>query len=189
MSIDTNHMLFLDLETTGSSADSDIIEVGIALYTVAGVEVDAMSAVVAPRQPRRLLTMDDVVVNMHTRNGLIADLISGVPKTIQQAEAAILDFLRDREFDRNALIPLAGSGVSHFDRQFIRRDWPQVDRRLTYWAYDVGPIRRALQLAGVPSIPEWESGVTHRALDDARAHAKEFFGYQQMFKERLVAGT
>lgn len=90
------------------------------------------------------------------------------------ADALIGKWL-DQFSEDNTHIPYGGSGVSHFDRQYINRDLPRLGRRLTFWALDVGCVRRifALQGASTASI----DAKTHRALDDALVHADELRFY------------
>lgn len=193
-------ILWLDLETSGSKLDESVVlEVGIcvtdatpqlnelATFTTivqhpqgddaAASSGDILNAVPVPTD------MDPVVRNMHTVNGLLKDLETDrVAPDIREAEKMIVRFLRDHGWSTGEHIPLAGSGVSHFDRPFIRRDWPMFDRMLTYWAYDVGSVRRSLRLAGIELPSGDQTTKSHRALDDARQHADEMRDYIALWR-------
>lgn len=194
------HIAWIDLETTGSDeALDDIIEVGLA---VTDRDLDILitkNVVVEPTRPVRLFNMDDVVINMHTKNGLIGDVLKQMKQddsTIEYADEAIAKVLR--LYLTKGRIALGGSGISHFDRQFIKRWMPETHKLLTYWAYDVGVMRRTLRLAGVHIPDEEREALAHRALADVISHireAKRYIGWfksiveLQQMKEESNAGT
>lgn len=186
-------ILWLDLETTGSAPTESIIEVGI-LATDGTPDLSPIAefeSLVEPSSENWFhitgYTVDPSVrevQRMHTRSGLKAAIEQAMKDgdlpSVDDVEASILHFIRSVGGKSTEHIPLAGSGVSHFDRQFIRRDWPRVDKRLTYWAYDVGVVRRMLRLSGAEAgldrarmDRERRTDLTHRALADAKDHAEE----------------
>jgi oligoribonuclease (3'-5' exoribonuclease) len=110
---------------------------------------------------------------MHVKNGLLNDLDYGFTRDeVDRDIAAWLPSGTDH-------IPFGGSGVLHFDRKFIDKYLPRLGKRITYWAYDVGPIRRTASRVGYPWLSQ--DAKTHRALDDARFHAEEFRYATQAF--------
>lgn len=174
MATNKDMILWLDLETTGSDSSSDIIEIGMVL-TKQNPHLDIIDSfrkTVRPRDMNKLLDMSSEVVRMHTDNGLIEELLLGKGTDLWQVSSQISNWLWGHT-KSVARIPLAGSGVSHFDRQFIRRDMQALDAWLTYWAYDVGVMRRMLRLAGHPIPDKPVKPLTHRALDDVYDHITE----------------
>lgn len=173
-----DRILWLDLETTGSGPDSDILEVGVVLTDGSSElkPIACFTAVLRPRDANRLLDMDQVVADMHLGNDLIKDLFATGGEDLRMVEDALLKFLGDHA-PGGEQIPLAGSGVSHFDRQFIRRDWPRLDKRLTYWAYDVGVLRRTFEIINLRQTVVSKDDLQHRALSDALDHAQEMREY------------
>lgn len=181
----------LDLETSGSFPDWHLLEIGMVMLESDGLtELSRFQSVVLPTGigAGTIDTVrddaDEVVREMHDKNSLWDDLreaevIGGhwEPEVVDEKAAR---WLRGVTLDSTAHVALAGSGVSHFDRPFIRRDLPKLDRLFTYWAYDVGVMRRLLALAGAESLqPTFDAGAakTHRALDDALVHADELRHY------------
>lgn len=171
-------ILFLDLETTGSSLDEgdEIIEVGLVLLNSKTLdEVDTFQSIVFASEFafNRMLSAPKVK-EMHEANGLLdaagmaMDILHG-PDTIDLEISGWIE----KHVKGNDHIPYGGSGVAHFDRKFIDKFLPRLSKRITYWALDVGSVRRIHDLATGES--EWPSldGKTHRALDDARHHAEE----------------
>lgn len=178
-------ILFCDLETTGTDRElDDIIEVGIAVFNWPEFrEVASLSLNILPR-PSAFERMDSkqVVREMHKLNGLYDEIAAGEgAPDYASADAEIEEFLSRFGTRGASHIPLAGSGVLHFDRPFIKQNLPLFDARLTHWAYDVGVMRRMFLLAGARHADD--SGKTHRALDDARVHAEEFKFYMERITE------
>lgn len=191
-------ILFLDLETTGTDIPKDeIIEVGLSLVsTEPGYpEVGSFSEVVLPSDDAFLRMMDKKVVReMHQANGLLdevvqlredraningdAELRAVRSHLVDEVDFQVDEWLRTFTKEDNTHIPLGGSGVTHFDRRFIKHFMPRLDSRLTHWAYDVGVLRRAFMKAGVKYASI--DAKTHRALDDARVHAEEWRWYQEV---------
>lgn len=178
-----NHdfVFWVDLETTGTDENEDrILEVGAVITGPAPnyPPIKDFSFVTNELSPARLWRVNDVVTEMHARSGLLSEAKKGGLE-IEEIDATLA-----REIDkltRGEHMPIGGSGVSHFDRRFIRRHMPRVDKRVSYWAYDVGVLRRALRQAGF-AIPT-DGNLNHRALDDIRAHIEEMRTYMLALDE------
>lgn len=191
-------VLFLDLETTGVDENLDnIIEVGIAVYKQWPdmTELFAKSYTVLPSDAAfERMRGKDVVREMHAKNGLLAEIEDIRTRAMNDEPFPFpFAFEVDRQIDedlsqfgtRNSPhIPLAGSGVSHFDRKFVRKYLPLFDARITHWAYDVGVARRMFILAGAQYASD--DAKTHRALDDARVHATEFKFYMDTIRDVVL---
>lgn len=183
---DYTHIAWIDLETTGSNeATENIIEVGL-MITDATPElgiIEQRSWVVTPNEQGKLLKMDPVVIDMHTKSGLLADVLKQATYNkgpwIGTVDREVAEALKP--YLTKGRIALAGSGTSHFDSKFIRWHMPKTAELLTYWSYDVGAVRRYLRLAGVP-IESPSEGLTHRALQDVRDHAAEARRYLAAMK-------
>lgn len=178
-------ILWIDLETTGSDATSDIIEVGAVLTDNDLNTVGEFNTTVQPTWNQlEKLRANPKVLGMHTKNGLLAELDHQDSPNVAVVDQVMNGWL-NTYYTSLQHLPLGGSGVSHFDRQFIRRLMPIIDARLTYWAYDVGVLRRTRELFGLPplSIPEDK---THRALDDIKGHIAEmkFYRSELLFARR-----
>lgn len=170
--IDSPYIAWFDLETTGNRPDDSIIEVGLVLTDRDLNEVGAASFVAQPWDWNFLRNrMDDVVVQMHTNNELLHD-VSRTHTRIEEVDAEIARILK--QYGGGNHIPLAGSGVSHFDRQYIKRELPKTNDLLSYWSLDIGVMRRWLKWWGIETPgSELQQAKTHRALDDIREHIAE----------------
>lgn len=178
----TDLALFLDCEMTGNGLLDEIIEIGCSLReTESWSEVDFFTSLVQPSAEAWDRLLDNTVVSdMHTKNGLIDDLDNAAVMGIGYLSAPHIDELVEEWLDTHLKgnkthIPIGGSGVSHFDRPYLRREFPKLDARCTFWAYDSGNHRRSFRLAGRPWVlNSTNAQKTHRALDDARQHAEEW---------------
>lgn len=190
---------FIDLETTGTDDILDpILEVGIVAvrdepyFDVVGT----FSVVVAQDTDawERRLDLDPYVREMHTTNGLAAEVREATTGHLQ-AERLACDFLLSH--DKAGRWKMAGSGVSHFDRRFLREQMPRLEALFHYSHVDVGVVRRVLELAGrkdlvpVPGEGRQFGGefqgskdalIPHRGLDDALAHYEEFRQYVKLLR-------
>lgn len=166
-------ILWLDLETTGTNEEKDdIIEVGMVLTeaNAAFTQVAEYSRVYKTTVP--ISDIEPHVWQMHTDSGLWRDMFAHAKLYADQDLQGIMDWLGRCGALKHDL-PLAGSGVAHFDRRFIETAWPALAKRLTYWSYDIGSVRRFARLADRAFGPEVERrempGVDlrhHRALAD-----------------------
>lgn len=180
-----SYALWLDLETTGTDEGLDpIIEVGVVLTHVTPLfpAIDSLNRVITPPPAEpdcecgslvaHRLGLNPAVRRMHEANGLLAEIAAGRSYPIAEAEIDILKWLD--ALTAGARVVLAGSGVGHFDRRFLRAQMPGLDRRLVHYPLDVGVIRRFFRVAGVSTAPLSEDeSKTHRALDDVHAHIAE----------------
>lgn len=174
-----NHDYFFwtDLECTGSEDFHSIVEIGYAI-TDKNLEVLEGGSIVLPFPPdaREHPLVKDVVRNMHDKNGLWLDAtrVYGENPYHTDALKKADDYLSGLVIRYNGMNHMAfcGSGVSHYDRKFIKRDLPKLNDRLTYWAIDIGAVRRAYEYFGHRT--NWlVDNKTHRAYDDVLFHIAE----------------
>ncbi len=175
------YIFWTDLETTGSDlVGNTIIEIGAVITDMSLNALSARQYVIHSPGPMRHTAQ--VVVDMHTKNGLWADAARSV-NTIDRVDAEIAEWIK--KYNGSNHMAFAGSGVTHFDRQFIRRDMPLTDKSLTYWALDVGAVRRTYEmLAGGTDWPE--DTKTHRALGDVYFHIEEMRFVVDKFKRSML---
>lgn len=179
-----DHILWLDLETTGADREKDcILEVGWVLTDVDLVVITCGSDLVEPRFENWMerIGSNKVVLDMHDENGLIVamDVALAHPSALVHSELVaelILETIQEKGAKRRRTI-LAGSGVSHFDRDFLRTEMPALLDFLSYPQLDVGQFRRFMRQAGLDDVvhsrPTAPDSKAHRGLDDALDHLEE----------------
>ena len=155
--------LFLDLETTGlDPADDRIVEAAFVL-TNHGLNELAVGQEVACFYDWP--DCHPTVIKMHGGNGLMVEAmlcptdVDGIDKAFDQILCA------HHDVDGKEKLILAGNSV-HFDRGFIKRYMPLLERRLHYRHLDVSAVLMACELAGHKI--EKSEPVVHRAMADVR---------------------
>lgn len=169
-------LLWFDCETTGLDKQHDqIIEVA-AFITTPTVPYERLDrghfhSLVQPEPP---YVVGDYVLRMHTLNGLWRELTTEPAPSLAEVERELVAYIGRTV--GGSKVTLAGSGVATFDMQFIERRMPRVHKRLTYFTFDTGVIRRYRQSIG-KIVERDDADDTHRALDDTRAALKHLQEY------------
>jgi len=180
----TDHLLWLDLETTGTDETKDsIIEIGV-IPTTTDLEIlgEWVEIVWPTDEALGRLLRNDVVHAMHEGNGLLWELSERDEDlaTIGRVEYELIQWLD--AFGLGTQWVLAGSGVGHFDRRFIKAQMPRLDQRLRHWCIDMGVLRRAHQMWSGGPTPTAPEPKPHRALDDAYLHLAEARQWKDYFR-------
>lgn len=135
-------LVWIDCEMTGLDPVNDALTEVAALVTNFDLEVlgDGVDIVIKP-PAGALERMGDVVREMHTASGLLAELDSGVD--LATAEGAVLDYVRQFVAEPGKA-PLAGNTVST-DRTFLARDMPTLESHLHYRIVDVSSVKELVR--------------------------------------------
>ena len=123
-----------------------------------------------------LAAMDPVVVDMHTRSGLLEPSASSTV-TIEEAGAATLDFIRAHVPDPRT-VPLCGNSIGT-DRRFLDKYLPEIENYLHYRSVDVSSVKELVK-RWYPDLTQAmprKAGL-HRALDDIRSSIEELRYYR-----------
>jgi len=173
----TERIVWIDCEMTGLDLERDALIEVAALVTDSDLRVlgEGVDVVIACDE-QALESMPDVVREMHTASGLLAELAAGV--TMQQAQDVVMAYVREHVPDPRKA-PLAGNTVGT-DRGFLARDMPDLEQHLHYRIIDVSSIKE-LSRRWFPrayySAPKKNGG--HRALADIRESIEELRYYRQ----------
>ncbi len=172
-----DRIVWVDCEMTGLDLDKDaLVEIAVIVTEADLTELDeGVSLVIRPDRMDLLDSMEDVVTDMHTSSGLLAEIPHGVP--LAEAEAAVLQYVKGHVPDARRA-PLAGSSV-YVDRGFLSRDMPALDAHLHYRLIDVSTIKE-LSRRWYPrtyfNAPDKKGN--HRALGDIRESIAELRYYR-----------
>jgi oligoribonuclease len=164
--------VWIDLEMTGLNPDVDrILEIAVV---VTGPDLRPLGQVhrVIGQAEHSLEKMSKVVQQMHTRNGLIAEVLAS-PITMREAERAALALVVEHCLPGDAF--LCGNSVHH-DWRFLARHMPRLEQYLHYRQVDVSTIKVLVQ-AWAPSITYDKQISNHRALPDIHASIAELRFY------------
>ncbi|PZF80094.1 oligoribonuclease [Jiangella anatolica] len=170
-------MVWIDCEMTGLDLQRDaLVEVAV-LVTDAELNVlgDGVDVVIRPPDDA-LEQMNDVVRQMHTTSGLLAELSGGV--TMDEANALVMAYIKEH-VPEPSKAQLAGNTV-HMDRLFLARDLPEVEGWLHYRNIDVSSIKE-LARRWYPRVYFASPAKTgnHRALGDIKDSINELRYYRR----------
>lgn len=197
------HLVWIDLETTGSDLDQDFVLEIAMVVTKAEPPFDIV------RQPRssvicwsgtdwlKRLAETPEVLEMHQQTGLLLDCMAWNSRTLQDPGPELPWLSRvDEQFakelgeiGRPHTFMMAGSGVGHFDKPIVDRCFPRLAKFLQYPVIDVGVLRRTLRMVGWGDVIEATYGSTikdgrkHRAYDDIMDHRNELETYCRLLTE------
>ncbi len=125
----------------------------------------------------QLAIMDPVVVEMHTKSGLLT-AIKASTMTLDEAGAQTLEFIRQHVPDARR-VPLCGNSIG-MDRRFLAAYLPEIENHLHYRSVDVSSIKELVR-RWYPSVLDTlrQKQGTHRALDDIRESVAELRHYRE----------
>jgi oligoribonuclease len=172
----TDRLVWIDCEMTGLDLTRDaLIEIACLVTDSELVVLDEGLDLIIKPPAEAIDQMEDVVREMHTTSGLLAELPAGV--TLAEAQDQVLAYIR-RYVREPRRVPLAGNSIAT-DRAFIARDMPELDAFLHYRMVDVSSIKE-LARRWYPrtyfASPPKRGG--HRALADITESIQELRYYR-----------
>lgn len=181
-------LVWMDLEMTGLDPGRDVIVEIATLVTDDDLAVVAEGPdLVVATPPDKLAGMDQVVVDMHTRSGLLT-AIAGSTVTLEEAGRQTLDFIKEHVPEPRT-VPLCGNSIGT-DRRFLAAYLPDIENHLHYRSIDVSTIKelaRRWYPAEVHKAPGKAGG--HRAMDDIRESVAELRYWRTAVFKPVPAGT
>ena len=172
-----DRLVWIDCEMTGLDIERDALVEIACLVTDAELNLldEGVEVIIKP-PAEALASMPEVVREMHTISGLLAELPSGI--TVAEAQDIVLGYVRGHVGEAKRA-PLCGNSIAT-DRWFIARDMPELDTYLHYRMVDVSSVkelaRRWFPRAYFAS-PDKHGG--HRALADIRESVRELRYYRE----------
>ncbi|MGV0446697.1 oligoribonuclease [Corynebacterium sanguinis] len=173
-----DRIVWIDLEMTGLDPDKHVIVEVAALVTDAELNIlgEGIDIVVHATQAQ-LAEMDEVVVAMHTDNGLLPEITASTV-SLADAEDAVLGLVA-KHCDPAHPAPLAGNSIAT-DRSFIRAHMPRLDAALHYRMIDVSTVKElARRWFPKAYFNQPDKGMSHRALADIVQSIRELDYYRR----------
>jgi oligoribonuclease len=170
-------LAWIDLEMTGlDPTRHTIVEIATLVTDDDLSVIEEGPDLVVHALPSELGLMDDVVRNMHTQSGLLAD-IEASSLTLDEAGEQTLAFLK-KHIRHPRTVPLAGNSIGT-DRRFLATFLPDIEDYLHYRSVDVSTIKelcRRWRPEVYKAAPSKKGG--HRALQDIRESVDELAYYR-----------
>lgn len=168
----------MDLEMTGLDPAKNVIVEIATIITDDELNIVAEGPDLVVFQPEDALAlMEPVVVDMHTRSGLL-DEIRASTLSLEEAGRITLDFIK-QHVPAARSVPLCGNSIG-MDRRFLDAHLPDIEHHLHYRSVDVSTIKELARRW----YPGELSGLTkkssaHRAMDDIRESVAELRYWRQ----------
>jgi oligoribonuclease len=182
-------LVWMDLEMTGLDPRRDVIVEIATLVTDDDLQIIAEGPDLVVHQGDEVLAiMDPVVVEMHTRSGLL-DAIRASTVSLEGAGAATLAFIK-QHVPEPRTVPLCGNSIGT-DRRFLAAYLPDIEEWLHYRSVDVSSVKELVRrwYPDVRADRPRKVG-SHRALDDIRESVAELRFYRErVFVPRAEAAA
>ena len=172
-------LAWMDLEMTGLDPNSHVIVEIATLLTDDDLNIIAEGPeLIINATEGQLALMDDVVVAMHTKSGLL-DKIRTSTVSLEEAGRLTLEFLQ--EHLEEGKVPLCGNSIG-MDRRFLAAYLPEIENYLHYRSVDVSTIKELARRWYPGALDEApRKAAAHRALDDIKESVVELAHYRSAF--------
>jgi len=175
MTVESNRLIWIDLEMTGLDTVNDsIIEIA-TIVTDAELEVVAEGPVIAVHQPAVVLdAMDEWNTRQHNASGLV-ERVRQSTADAAAAEQQTLEFLRELVVPGES--PMCGNSICQ-DRRFLAREMPALEAFFHYRNLDVSTLKILAGLWAPAVAAGFQKESSHLALDDIRDSIAELRHYR-----------
>jgi oligoribonuclease len=172
-----DRLVWIDCEMTGLDIERDALIEIACLVTDGDLKLldEGIDLIIKP-PAEALEEMPEVVREMHTKSGLLAELPSGI--SVSEAGELVLGYVRGHVGEARK-VPLCGNSIAT-DRWFIARDMPELDAYLHYRMVDVSSIKELVRRwfpRAYFASPAKHGG--HRALADILESVQELRYYRE----------
>lgn len=179
MAQNQNNLVWLDMEMTGLSPDTDrIIEVALVV-TDGNLEVVAEAPVLVVHQSDSVLDgMDNWNKSTHGKSGLI-EKVRASTLDEAQVEVQMLEFLKQHVPAKTS--PMCGNSICQ-DRRFMARWMPQLEDYFHYRNLDVSTLKELARRWK----PEVANGIKKHGKHEALADIHESIAEMKHYRDNFI---
>ncbi|MBL8379293.1 MAG: oligoribonuclease [Burkholderiales bacterium] len=178
---DQNHLLWIDMEMTGLSPDTDRIIEAAIVVTDNELRVVAEGPVVVVHQSDAVLDgMDNWNRATHAKSGL-TERVRASTLDERAAELRLLEFVRAHV--PKGASPMCGNSVCQ-DRRFMARSMPELEAWFHYRNLDVSTLKELVKRWK----PELAKGLTKHGKHEALADIMESIEELRYYREHFIRG-
>jgi oligoribonuclease len=175
---DENNLVWVDMEMSGLSPDTDRVLEIAAVVTDAQLEVLAEGPVLVLHQSDRVLAgMDSWNTATHCRSGL-TERVRASRLEECEAQQRMIDFLQTLVPAGKS--PMCGNSICQ-DRRFMARWLPQLEAFFHYRNLDVSTLKELARRWKPDAYRSFEKKSRHEALADIYESIDEMRHYRQHF--------
>jgi oligoribonuclease len=178
MAQDISNLIWIDMEMSGLSPQTDrILEVALVI-TNSGLDTIAEAPVLVISQTDAVLdAMDSWNKSTHAKSGLIDKVRSSV-LTEEAVEQRMITFLQD--YVPAGISPMCGNSICQ-DRRFLARWMPQLEEYFHYRNLDVSTLKELAKRWKPEILAGLAKQGKHEALADIYDSIAEMKYYRQKF--------
>ena len=178
MAMDSNNLIWVDLEMTGLEPQQDrIIEIA-TVVTDANLEILAQGPVIAIHQPLDIMNSMDNWNTSHHRDSGLSERVRESSHSVSDAERETLDFLR--RYLPAGKSPMCGNSICQ-DRRFMARLMPELEVFFHYRNLDVSTLKELAKRWKPEVATGFVKKGAHLALDDILESIDEMKYYREHF--------
>ncbi len=176
MHMNSNNLIWLDLEMTGLNPDSDRILEIATVVTDSDLNIIEEGPVFAIHRSSSILAkMDDWCTKQHGSSGL-TERVKKSRVSAKKAEQMTLEFLQKHVPAGKS--PLCGNSIAQ-DRRFLYRYMPELEKYFHYRNFDVS-VLKIIAKRWYPKVArEFRKKTKHQALSDIYDSIEEMKYYVQ----------
>ena len=178
MAQDQNNLVWLDMEMTGLTPDTDrVIEIAIVVTDSQLATVAEAPVLVVHQSDAVLGAMDDWNKGTHGRSGLI-EKVKNASLDEAGAEQLMLDFLVQHV--PKGVSPMCGNSIGQ-DRRFLVKYMPKLEAFFHYRNLDVSTLKELSKRWRPDVYATFKKQQRHTALADVHESIDEMEHYRQHF--------
>lgn len=174
---DSEYIVWIDVETTGTNPERDeILEIGALVTDVEGNRIgNSYEALFSISNLSTIIARtSENVQKMHENSGLWLDLWMRKTKSAETIDEEMVKWISSLCLDEERILYFGGNSIT-LDRNFVRLNLPVFYNLISYRSVDVTSLSIAIQSNS--SVQGYEKSKNHRALSDAVDSVNEYNHY------------